>query len=68
MDAWGKDARTWVGRMFDAYYDASVRDPSGKKTGGLRVRVRELPPMVAAPAVTKPNGSGTVEADQPIPF
>ena len=67
MDAWGKDARSWIGKAFDAYYDGSVRDPSGKRSGGIRVRVRELPGM-AAPAAAKPKRSGTAAEADPIPF
>ena len=61
-DAWGTDARNWVGQVFDAYCDRTVRDPSGKVTGGLRVRVR--------PPVVEVNGSGAADADDlaDVPF
>ena len=67
IEAWGADARLWIGYMFDAYLDKTVRDPSGKQTGGLRVRPRTL-------ATAKSNGSGATpdavtDANQdPIPF
>jgi len=61
MDAWGKDARLWVGKVFDAYFDKTVRDPSGKPTGGLRVRVRAVAQLAGVRAGA--NGSGTNPAD-----
>lgn len=66
IDGWGTDARLWNGGVFDAVYDKTVRDPSGKQTGGLRVRLRALPPAVAQ---LKTNGSGTTEThDASVPF
>ena len=72
MDAWGKDARRWVGKCLDAFFDKSVRDPSGKLTGGLRVRVREAVLVAGGPRPgAGANGSGlaeTEQADDSIPF
>jgi hypothetical protein len=62
VDAWGKDARLWGGPSFviDCFFDASVRSPSGTRTGGLRVKVRR-PARTATP---KPNGAETVVAER----
>ena len=70
IDAWGHDAARWVGKVFDAYYDKTVRDPSGKRTGGLRVRPRETVIVAAQVGAGKPNGSGTAAEphDESIPF
>jgi hypothetical protein len=38
-DEWGVQAGLWIGKTFEAYFDKSVTDPNGKRTGGLRVRV-----------------------------
>jgi hypothetical protein len=49
-DAWGRDARQWAGKAFDAYFDPTVESPDGAKTGGLRVKPRYIPTQVIATA------------------
>jgi len=56
--AWGKRTSGWIGKAFDAYHDPEVRDLHGKRTGGLRVRLRP-----ARPPLTKTN-----DDDGGVPF
>lgn len=70
--AWGKDARRWAGKLFEAYFDPTVRDPSGKKTGGLRVRPRPAPRVALTQPAKHTNGSEAAAdselVDDEIPF
>ena len=70
FEAWGKDATRWTGLMLDCYFDRTVRDPGGRLTGGVRVRARSKPAVVAQIGAG-PNGSGpttTAPHEEEIPF
>jgi len=62
-DAWGTKAKFWIGRTFEAYFDATVQ-MHGKRTGGLRVR----PEPIARPAASRLAAApATVPATTPAP-
>ena len=37
--AWGFDMRQWVGKGLGIHHDRTIKDPSGRRSGGLRVRI-----------------------------
>ena len=38
-DEFGARTRGWIGKVIELYVDPSVRNPSGQKVGGIRIRI-----------------------------
>ena len=64
-DAYGSRTNGWIGKVIELYVDPSVRNPSGQKVGGIRIRI---PTDNSGPiAYTSDLEGATDEAEQADP-